>query len=191
VRVPTIRPAGAADVPALAALAARTWSDAFGGGASPEDQAAELAEGRSEAFFAAALNEKTTLVADAGGIVVGYVQFGDVSIPEVDARPGDVSLRRLYVETELQGRGLGRTLLEAALRHPRLAAAPRIFLQVWEENARAVRLYESVGFRTIGTTRFTVGAEELKTSSWCSTGARPRASGARAASRCDARGGRS
>jgi ribosomal protein S18 acetylase RimI-like enzyme len=139
-----------ADIPALAALAARTWSDAFGNGVSPEDEAAELAEGRSEAFFAATRTERTTLVAEVDGELVGYVQFGDAN------------LHRLYVATALHGRGLGRRLLVAALEHPRLASAIRIFVQVWEENARALRLYESAGFERIGTTRFTIGSEEME-----------------------------
>ena len=66
------------------------------------------------------------------------------------------------VETELQGRGIGRKLMEAALRHPRLAGARRIFLQVWEENERALRLYEHLGFERLGTTRFTVGTEVME-----------------------------
>jgi GNAT superfamily N-acetyltransferase len=53
------------------------------------------------------------------------VQAGDVTIAGVDAQPGDQSVRRLYVETALQVRGIGRSLLEAALEHPRLASAPR------------------------------------------------------------------
>jgi ribosomal protein S18 acetylase RimI-like enzyme len=95
-------------------------------------------------------------------VLLGYVQFGDVGIPEVEPEPGDEGLQRLYVETALQGRGLGRSLLEAALRHPRLTEAKRIFLQVWEENERAVRLYESFGFRRAGTTTFAIGAEVME-----------------------------
>jgi ribosomal protein S18 acetylase RimI-like enzyme len=157
-----IRPARPGDVPALADLARRTWSDAFGHGVGPTDEAVELEEGRSESYFAAALREKTILVADADGLLVGYVQFGTVGIPDVEVRPGDQELQRLYVETALQGQGLGRTLMEAALLHPRLAAARRIFLQVWNANERAVRLYESFGFNRIGTTTFTVGADVMK-----------------------------
>lgn len=147
---PTIRPAGLEDVPALAALATRTWSDAFGGGVSAEDEAAELEEGRSETYFATALGDKTILVAETGGALLGYVQFDDRE------------LQRLYVETSLQGRGLGRKLLEAALAHPRLAEAKRVFLQVWEENERALRLYESFGFRRFGMTTFGVGSEVME-----------------------------
>jgi ribosomal protein S18 acetylase RimI-like enzyme len=149
-------------VPALSALAKRTWSDAFGGGVRREDEEAELDERRSETYFAGALKKQTILVAEAGRALLGYVQFGDVGIAGVEARPGDRGLQRLYVETTLQERGLGRRLLESALRHPRLANASRIFLQVWDENERAVRLYESFGFRRVGTTTFTVGAQVME-----------------------------
>jgi len=159
---PRIRAAGSDDVSALSTLAKRTWSDAFAGGVSPVDEEAELNDGRSEGYFADALQDKTILVAELDSALLGYVQFGDVSIPEVDARPGDQGLQRLYVETAFQGRGTGRRLLEAALRHPRLASANRIFLTVWDENEPAVRLYESFGFQRFGKTAFTVGAEAME-----------------------------
>jgi ribosomal protein S18 acetylase RimI-like enzyme len=162
VGTPTIRPGRSSDVPALSELAKRTWSDAFGDGLRPDDEAAELAETRSEAYFAKALRETTILVAEHDGALVGYVQFGDVGIPEVQVQPGDQGLHRLYVETSLQGRGLGRRLMKAALRHPRLAEARRIFLQVWDKNERAVRLYESVGFEKVGTTTLSIGSEVME-----------------------------
>jgi ribosomal protein S18 acetylase RimI-like enzyme len=163
VEAATIDLARAGDVPELSQLAARTWSRAFGASVDPEDEAAELADTRSEAFFREALRTCTILVArDGHGALLGYAQLGDVDIPEVEARPGDAALQRLYVDTGLQGRGLGRALLEAALRHPRLAEASRVFLTVWEQNERAVRLYEHAGFRRVGTTRFTIGSQEAE-----------------------------
>ena len=158
---PTIRPATLSDVPALTELAKRTWSDAFGQSVSPDDEAVELEKTRSETYFINALREKTILVAEGGQALLGYVQFGDVEIPEVEVRPGDQGLQRVYVETALQRRGLGRRLVNAALEHPRLATAPRIYLTVWERNERAVRLYESLGFQTVGTTTVTIGSEEV------------------------------
>jgi len=142
-----IREANAADVPALADLARRTWLDAFGATVAPENAAAEAAEGRSEERFRAVLAERTILVAEENGVLAGYVEFDDEE------------LCRLYVETALQGRGIGRALLDAALAHPRLATTTRVVLQVWDENTRAVQLYESAGFRRTGTKRFAIGDE--------------------------------
>jgi len=159
-----IRPMTAADVRPLSALARRSWADAFGEGISREGLAVELESSRSEGYFTAALKDerKTVLVAEDAGTLLGYVQFGEVDIPEVAPAPDDAALHRVYVDTTAQGRGIGRRLTEAALAHPRLARASRIFLQVWEANERAVRLYESVGFRRIGTTRFTIGDEPME-----------------------------
>jgi ribosomal protein S18 acetylase RimI-like enzyme len=157
-----VRPADEGDLPELSALAKRTWADAFGSSLGPEALEAELEETRSQAYFSAALIAQTILVAELDGELVGYVQFGDVTIPEVVAKPGDRGLQRVYVETELQGRGIGRALMDAALAHPRLADAERIYLAVWEENTPAMRLYESLGFRALATTQFTLGGEAME-----------------------------
>lgn len=158
----TVRPAQSDDVPALSALAKRTWSDAFGASVSESTAATELDQGRSEDYFAGALEESVILVAEANGELLGYAEVGDVRIPEVDAQPGDMSLHRLYVETARHGQGVGRQLMTAALRHRNLARARRVFLQVWSDNTRAIRLYEDFGFRTVGTTRFTIGSEVME-----------------------------
>jgi ribosomal protein S18 acetylase RimI-like enzyme len=155
-----IRPARASDVPALSELAKRTWSDAFGGSVGRDDEAAELEKTRSEAYFREALRRDAVLVAESDGALVGYVQFGDVHIADADIRTGDQELQRVYVDTELQGLGIGRRLMDAALRHPRLAAAGRVYLQVWERNPRAIGLYESFGFEAVGTTAFMIGGGE-------------------------------
>jgi diamine N-acetyltransferase len=155
----TIRSATSSDVRALGDLAKRTWSDAFGSSVSPEDEAVELEQTRSASYFRKALRRDTILVADSDGALLGYVQFGDVDIPGVEARPGDRELHRIYVETALHGRGVGRRLLSAALAHSRLRDARRIYLTVWDRNERALRLYESVGFRKVGTVTFAIGSE--------------------------------
>jgi diamine N-acetyltransferase len=154
-----IRPAAAPDLPALSLLAVRTWSEAFGGSVASESARSEVATTRSPAYFARALADATVLVAKADGALVGYVQFGAVDIAGVDAAPDDRELHRLYIERAWQGRGAGRALMEAALRHPVLAAAGRVYLQVWERSTPARRLSERFGFLTVGTTGFSIGGE--------------------------------
>jgi diamine N-acetyltransferase len=158
----TIRPATSGDVPALSELAKRTWSETFGDSVSPDDAAVELEATRSETYFLDALRDKVILVGEEGGVLLGYVQFGEVEIPEVDVRPGDQGLHRLYVDGPAQGRGLGKRLTDAALRHPRLAEAKRVFLTVWGQNDRAMSLYASFGFETVGSTTFMIGAEVVE-----------------------------
>jgi diamine N-acetyltransferase len=70
-------------------------------------------------------------------------------------------LRRLYVLSAFQNQGLGSKLLQAALEHPALKNAEHIYLDVWEHNHGAQRLYKRHGFAVIGQRKFMVasGAE--------------------------------
>jgi RimJ/RimL family protein N-acetyltransferase len=55
---------------------------------------------------------------------------------------------RMYVEERHSGKGVGSALLSAAIEHARqLPGVAKVNLTVAEHNARAVRLYESAGFR--------------------------------------------
>ena len=97
--------------------------------------------------------EDVFLLAEAAGRLIGFVQFGPLRIAIAAASHGDQELRRIYVLAEFQNRGIGRRLMDAALDHPRLKAAD-IYLDVWEQNHIARRLYESYGFTVIGAHSF-------------------------------------
>jgi GNAT superfamily N-acetyltransferase len=56
---------------------------------------------------------------------------------------------RMYVRADRSGGGVGRAILEAAIARARtMSGVAKVNLTVAEGNARAVRLYESAGFRT-------------------------------------------
>jgi len=93
--------------------------------------------------------EDVFLLAEAAGRLIGFVQFGPLRIAIAAASHGDQELRRIYVLAEFQNRGIGRRLMDAALGHPQLKAGD-IYLDVWEKNDKARRLYESYGFAMIG-----------------------------------------
>ncbi|EJZ18029.1 GNAT family N-acetyltransferase [Rhizobium sp. Pop5] len=52
-----------------------------------------------------------------------------------------------------RGRGLGRRLIETTLRTAREAGFARVELDVYEDNSRAIALYEKVGFKREGIIR--------------------------------------
>ena len=67
---------------------------------------------------------------------------------------GGILIADVMVEPTLQGHGLGRRVLGAAVRALWIAGERRIFLNVTEGNDRAIRLYRSLGFeRSLGPTR--------------------------------------
>jgi len=158
-----MREVDAGDIPALAELARRTFSDAFGHSLSPSNLAAHLQNNLSDAYFRTAAAVDVFLVAGIDARLIAYVQFGAVEIPASERAPGDQELRRLYVESAFQGRGIGRQLLDAALDHPRLKAAANVFLDVWDENDGARRLYERYGFAVVGAHAFAVASGATST----------------------------
>jgi diamine N-acetyltransferase len=155
----TLRTARASDIISLSALAIDCYTHAFGYSFTPADLAAHLAKHLSPTAFAQILAEDVVILAELGGRLVGYVQFGMITatpLPQTDQE-----LRRLYVHPTAQSRGYGSALMDAALRHPQLHEARRIYLDVWEHNHAAQRFYRRYGFAVVGTRSFQVesGAE--------------------------------
>ncbi len=157
----TIRPARRSDIEALSRLATQTYADAFGHTFLGDDLAAHLDEHLSPPAFGEVFEDDVFLLAEAGQRLIGYVQFGTAPASSLVESGEDQELRRLYVLSEFQNRGVGKLLMDSALAHPRLGGAKKIFLDVWEHNEGAQRLYRGYGFETIGRREFKVesGAE--------------------------------
>jgi len=86
--------------------------------------------------------EMTVLLAGDGPDGLAQIRFR----PSVWTGALDAYIEELYVVPELRGRGIGRTLLEAAMEVARLRGATHIDLTTGETDTAARRLYESVGF---------------------------------------------
>lgn len=135
---------------------------------SAGDLRAHLEKNLAAKNFARMLEQDTILVVEIDGRMVGFVQFGKcdpstklgTSFEQADSET-DQELQRLYVLREFQNRKIGAQLMEAALNHPRMKNASRIFLDVWEHNLGAQRFYQRFGFQVIGERKFEVesGAE--------------------------------
>lgn len=153
-----IRQVKANDVPALQALTVETFTTAFGHTLSESDLVAHLKKNLSEEYFRRVINDDTILLAKDAGTITGFAQFGTVTLP-VDANDQDQQLHRLYVHPEFQNKGIGTALMEAALDHPRLKEAETVYLDVWEHNHGARKLYERYGFKVIGQYNFEVESD--------------------------------
>jgi diamine N-acetyltransferase len=166
---PPIRPATAADVPALAALKRATFYETFVEGFAipypPADRARFEAETYGEAIVAAEIADPahaTWVVEGPDGALVAYAHVGPCKLPHGDVRTGELELYQLYMLQGQQGGGLGRALMERALgwiegRSSRDGGSGRIWLGVWSGNLRAQRFYDRFGFRQVGDYHFAVG----------------------------------
>jgi diamine N-acetyltransferase len=150
----TLRAAQPHDAEQLSAFAMRCYAEAFGHSFAPEDLAAHLAQQLAPRRVTRMIEEDLVILAEVDRRLVGFVQCGAFHDPL--AQPGDQELRRLYVHPEFQNRGYGSALVEAALRHPQLCSAKRIYLDVWEHNQGAQRFYRRYGFVVVGSRAFEV-----------------------------------
>lgn len=82
---------------------------------------------------------------DAADRVVGVASFSAVA---------DLAdLHRVIVHPQLQGRGIGASLVRAGLEWAEAAGAGRMLLEVRPDNAAAVALYLRLGFEQVTTRR--------------------------------------
>lgn len=159
-----IRSAAAADVPALAELAALTFplacpphtTDA----AKAAFIAAHLSAPRLEEYLADPARD--LLVAAEDDALVGYALLvaGEPADADVAAairiRP-TVELSKCYVHPDHHGAGVASALMAAALEVVRARGAAGVWLGVNQLNARAQRFYDKSGFERVGVKRFLVG----------------------------------
>jgi ribosomal protein S18 acetylase RimI-like enzyme len=157
-----IEPVNPAEFEELAKLASDSFADTFGHTMTDEELRQSLAESRSVAYFEKTFSSSTILVAKEADRIVGYVQYGDVKIPEIKDRDDAQELGRLYVATDHHGQGIGRRLMDTALADPAMESAAKIYLQVWDQNYKAIPLYESCGFKTVGVTYFEVAGRPMQ-----------------------------
>lgn len=159
----TVRKAAPEDLAALVALSQKTFSDKFGHLYDPEDLAGFLQESHGAAVYARWLADPRNLIRVAEtekGTLAAYLFCSPISLPAENALPGAVELKRLYVDTPLQGRGLGSRFVEEALAWARSLGAPEIYLSVYSGNEGAQRLYARYGWQKAGEFIFPVGRHE-------------------------------
>jgi aminoglycoside 6'-N-acetyltransferase len=87
---------------------------------------------------------KLAVIAD--GELVGYIQYWED--PDPSSRHADVDI---FLGPDAQGRGIGTEAMRAVVRHLiEERGHHRITLGTSVDNARAIHVYEKVGFRKVG-----------------------------------------
>ncbi|MFE1801117.1 MULTISPECIES: GNAT family N-acetyltransferase [unclassified Streptomyces] len=137
---PYIRTAVPEDEEALGRLDRAVWS--YQHAVRPREQPPY------EPFFNDRFGPRDHLVAELGGLLVGYVRLG---FPTPLASNAHVrQIQGLAVADAVRGNGVGRSLIRAAVEEARRQGARRITLRVLGHNTPARRLYESEGFAVEG-----------------------------------------
>jgi ribosomal protein S18 acetylase RimI-like enzyme len=139
-----IRLAVMGDAAALAQVHVASWRAAYRH-LLPAEVLAGLSEEERARRWEQILTQtpQGTLVAEAGGRVVGFASIGPNR--DADAAPRSGELYALYVEPELWGRGIGLRLWNAALEALLVEDYVEVTLWVLEDNPRARAFYERAG----------------------------------------------
>lgn len=147
-----IRQADLDDINTIGFLAQQIWPQAYGEILSKE----QLAYMLHLIYNPAALKEQmlkhhhSFLMAELADEPVGFASFSKTG--QADA----YKLHKLYVRGDIQGKGLGKALINAVLEEIRQQQAGALLLNVNRHN-KAKLFYEKFGFRVIGEEDIDIG----------------------------------
>ena len=143
-----------------AAVAAQTFYEAYERTAVPENIAMHIAREFGETQQRRELEDPAVSVLAArepSGDWAGFTTLHADHVADgvIGTRP--IEIVRFYVRGRWHGHGVAKRLMEAAFRLGSERGHDVVWLQVWEENARARRFYEKCGLRAVGTKPFRFG----------------------------------
>jgi diamine N-acetyltransferase len=156
-----IRGAVGADAAAIADVARRSFVETFAAYNTAADMALYVAEAfaveRIERELAAP--EAVFFVAVNGSRLIGFAKLRTGAGPPPNPGEDAIELERLYVERLWHGRGVAARLMDAVLDESGRRSCRRVWLGVWEHNARAKAFYEKFGFHVVGAKPFLLGTD--------------------------------
>lgn len=154
------RDATPADGVALDAVARAVWLETFGDSGSAEDIGLYLAKAYGlEGDLIRHLSDPDHRfrLACLGGDIVGYAKVSRPWLPAGTFGPRAQQLSQLYTTQAVRGSGVARALMDWSIATARDEGADELLLTVWEENRRAMRFYEKIGFVHVGDYEFPMG----------------------------------
>ncbi len=154
-----IREAALQDIPAMRQVAISSYADTFAASNSKENMEAFFEEAYNLEKLEEELREQNSrlLLALEGDAQVGFLRLRESGEVVNLLGQNTIELQRLYVLTSVQGKSVGRLLMETAIAYARQKKYEWIWLGVWEKNIRAQRFYENWGFKKFSEHTFWMG----------------------------------
>lgn len=148
------------EVDDLSRLAARTFPLACPPHTTAEDMALHISTRLSPQAFAADLAspEVTVEVADSPHGLIGFTMLvGQCPPPDGPSGARPMELRRIYVDEEWHGTGVGHLLMDSAVERARALDHDQLWLGTNQMNEAAISFYRRHGFQITGAKTFRVG----------------------------------
>jgi ribosomal protein S18 acetylase RimI-like enzyme len=165
---PIIRPAKIHDAASLAALAERTFRDAFAATNSEADLLLHCAAHYGETLQYAEITAPDLMiyVCEQGSgeatELMGFIQLRQARYPDCVTALRPLEVQKLYVSSFWHGKGVAHDLMAVALDTAANRLADQIWLGVWENNPRAINFYRKYGFAAVGEQTFILGTDSQR-----------------------------
>jgi diamine N-acetyltransferase len=109
----------------------------------------ELSNSSSEFFFIYFNSE-----------VAGYLKINTNDAQSEELGNESLEIERIYIKNKFQKKGLGKRLINKAIKIAIERNKKKIWLGVWEKNEKAIGFYKKIGFVQTDTHSFYMGNEE-------------------------------
>ena len=148
--------------------------DTFAAQNKPEDVAKHVAQRYSIAIQRDELTDPTFtyLIAEVDGRAAAFAMIGEPRSESCSKFAKPIELFRFYVDKSWHGKGVALPLMHACYDEALRRGGETICLSVWEDNPRAIRFYEKVGYAKSGTQPYVLG-DDVQTD-WVMTREIPR-----------------
>lgn len=150
------------DLAELLKLSIETFEDTFAADNDPADFQEYLAEAfTQEKLKTELLNpDSRFFFIYSEEKLAGYMKLNVGAAQTERSGKNDLEVERLYIRKNFKRQGLGKQLLELAIETAKKEKRENIWLGVWEENLKAQRFYQTLGFRQIGAHDFYIGSDK-------------------------------
>lgn len=94
--------------------------------------------------------------------LAGYLKINTEEAQSEQLGQETLEVERIYILNRFQKLGLGKVLMNEAIKLAHEKNKNKIWLGVWEKNLNAIAFYEKAGFEKTGSHSFFMGEEEQK-----------------------------
>lgn len=150
------------DLLKLQNISKQTFQETYSSGNTEENMTRYLEQEFSLEKLESELNDQASefYFAYLDSKIVGYLK---VNVGESQTEMQDrnaLEIQRIYVLKEFQGKQIGKTLYQKALKIAQQKQVDFLWLGVWEENPKAIKFYEKIGFEAFDKHIFVLGDEQ-------------------------------
>lgn len=142
-------------------IVVETFTASFAHLNDPDDFNTYVAQKLTEAHLHKELSNPDTLfyflIVD--GSIAGYLKLNRLAAQSEQYLPSALEIERIYLTKQNQGRGLGKLMIDKAMKTAEEENCTNVWLGVWQKNEDAIRFYKREGFEVFDKHTFLMGSD--------------------------------